>query len=71
MKKLQSERQREIKELRESLKEMENTQKKVSHSRGNRSVPKIFDQFICSSLGVPMIDPQNFEQVLKRFTTSC
>ena len=30
----------------------------AGYSRGNRSVPKIFAKFICSSLGVP----QNFDE---------
>ena len=37
------------------------------YSRGNRSVPKIFDQFIYSRLPAPLInssrDPSNFENV--------
>ena len=44
------------------------------YSRGDRSVPKIFDQFICSSLAVPLInssyDSSNFEKFVKMFTTS-
>ena len=41
------------------------------YSRDNRSVPKIFDQFICSSLAVPLInssrDSSNFEKLVKMF----
>ena len=35
------------------------------YSRGNRRVPKIFDQLICSSLTVSLIFliPRNFEEV--------
>ena len=45
------------------------------HSCGNRSVPEIFEQFIRSSLGVPLIssshDFSNFANFIKMFTTSC
>ena len=45
------------------------------YSCGNRSVPKIFDQFICSSLAVPLInstcDSLNFEKFIEILTTSC
>ena len=41
----------------------------------HKSIPKIFDQFICSSLAVPLInfsrDSSNFEKFVKIFTTSC
>ena len=45
------------------------------YSRGNRSVPKIFDQFNFSSLAVLLInsshDSSNFEKFVKMFTSSC
>ena len=45
------------------------------YSGGIRSVPKIFDQFICSSLAVPHINSShgssNFEKFIKLFTISC
>ena len=36
------------------------TQRTRDYSRGNRSVPKTFDQFICSSLTVPLINSSKF-----------
>ena len=48
---------------------------KTSHSRCNRSTLKTFDQFICSSLAVPLInsshDFSHFEKFVKMITTSC
>ena len=45
------------------------------YSHGNRTVPKIFYKFICSSLAVPLIstchDSLNFENFIEIFTTSC
>ena len=35
----------------------------VYYSRGNRSVPKIVDQFMCSCLTVPRINSSYFEEV--------
>ena len=45
------------------------------YSGGNRSVLKIFDQLICSSLTVPLISSShnspNFKKFNKMFKTSC
>ena len=45
--------------------------KSCTYTRGNGSIPKIFDQFICSSLAIPLIssscDSPNFEKFIKMF----
>ena len=59
--------------LRENV--QKNSPASYIYSQGNRSVPKIFDKFICSSLPVPLIsschDSSNFENFIEIFTTSC
>ena len=47
----------------------------IAYIPGNRSIPKIFDQFICSSLAVPRTYlahySSNSEKFVKIYTTSC